>query len=186
MTGDAYYQLWFDDQNSEAIVCEEEDLRGLPRELVYRTEPLQGWPADVTFYCVGKFPEDYLFATLPGWILISRRVQRALEGLRITDIEFLPVRVQRRGGIGGIADYAVLHVVREVPAVDWSHSRITQRPDPGRPRIAELTVFGEAVDGLDLFRLQEEPSTVLVSQRVRSAIDDLGATGFHWKPVRVS
>lgn len=183
MSDEAYYELWFDDHNADAMICEDEDLHGVHRALIFHTEPISDWPEGVTFYAAGKFREDYLFSTLPGWILVSQKVRHALETLEVKGIEFLAVRVVRRGLGEDLTDYAALHILKTLPALDSEHAVLVDKPEPGRRRIRTLALRRAAIGDADIFRLAEDPGTMCVSARVKQTLEELGATGFEWHPV---
>lgn len=180
---EVYFVLRFDVSNSDPAIAVDEDLKGVARNAPLATRRLGEWPPDVTFFAAGRIHEDYLFATLPGWVLISQRVQAVLRDLDPEGIELLPVQIERRDVGDALAHYAALHVLRELAAVDGAATRILARPEPGRPRIAQLALRRAVVRDADIFRLAEDPATIVVSPHVRQALDGLGATGFAWQPV---
>lgn len=179
-----YYKLWF--AETGGAICEEADLKGISRYFIYRPEPVEEWPEGVTFYAEGSPLEDYLFPTVVDWVLISERVKQVLEGLEVEGVQFLPIRVVRKETGEEVPGYYVLHVWRHIPALDEEHTKFIELRDGKYPEriIAVVALRWEAIKDVDIFRLKEQDVSIYVSRRVKKRLEEIGATGFKWIPVR--
>ncbi len=182
-----YYDLWF--AETEGAICTRADLKGVSEYFVYQPEPVKEWPEGVTLYA-GEGPlEDYLFPTVVDWVPISERVKRALEELGATEgVQFLPIRVVREATGEEVPGYYVLHVWRHISALDKEHTKFIKEPSDDDPypqlNIAVVALRWEAIKDVDIFRLKEKNVSIYVSRRVKQRLQEIGATGFKWIPVR--
>jgi len=180
-----YYKLWFSESDPLAARCKQADLKGVSEYFVYQPKPVADWPEGITFYSVGEHIEDYLFPIMVDWILVSERVRLALEGMGVQGVQFLPVRVVRQERDIEIPDYYVLHVWNQISALDEKHTVYLEPRHEKHPElsIVKVALRREAVGGLDIFRIKEDPVSVYVSKRVKERLEEIGATGFKWIPV---
>jgi hypothetical protein len=178
-----YYKLWFEETGG--AVCRKADLKGVSEYFIYQLAPVEEWPRGITFYAEGEPIEDYLFPTMVDWVLISERVKAVLEELKVAGVQFLPIRVVRKKTGEEVPGYYVLHVWKQIPALDEEHTvylepRSEKYPEP---IIGKVALRKEAIGNADIFRLAEYDVQIYVSRRVKERLEEIGATGFKWIPV---
>ncbi len=180
-----YYKLWF--AETGGANCTKADLKGVSEYFIYRPKPVEKWPDGITFYTEGDPLEDYLFPTVVDWVIVSERVKRVLEELGATEgVQFLSIRVVRKETGEEVPGYWVLHVWRHIPALDEEHTKFIEPRDEKYPQlsIAVVALRWEAIRDVDIFRLEEKYVSIYVSRRVKKRLEEIGATGFKWIPVR--
>lgn len=179
-----YYKLWF--KETGGAICRKADLKGVSEYFIYKPEPMEEWPEGVTFYAEGEPLEDYLFPTVVDWVLISERVKQVLEELGVGGVQFLPIRVVRKETGEEVPGYYVLHVWKHIPALDEEHTMYIEPKSEKYPEpiIGKVALRKEAIGNADVFRLAEFNVSIYVSRRVKGRLEEIGATGFKWIPVR--
>ncbi len=190
----AYYRVWFDDSDPLAAFSREEDLKGVDPWIVHSGTWIKDWPEGVTLFIEREHLEDYLFCTLPDWIVVSERARRALEQCQIDGIQFLPVRVVRKESGVEVGPYWLLHAVRLVEGLDWERTRWFHPEDKYKDEhpaldIITVTLNAEAIEGIDIFRLKIKDSIrgIYISHKVKQCLESAGAvSGFRFEQVRVS
>jgi hypothetical protein len=180
-----HYKLWFDDSDPLAAICTRAELRGVSEYFVYQPEPIDEWPSDVTFYTEGEHLEDRLIPAPMNWILVSVRVKKALQKMEIEGVQFLPVRVVRQETEEEVRGYHVLHVWRQLSALDEEHTvrLVPKQEDCPQLGIAKVALRREVIGDVDMFRLEDWYIPVYVSRRVKELLQAIKVTGFKWIPV---
>lgn len=118
-----------------------------------------------------KLP-DVLLGLSPG-LVISERVKVILEALPERDkLQFVSVKVKKK-------NYWLLNVRNLVPAFDWKNSKYTTYDsNPNIIRGVELLVFKlEVVEGLNLFRMEEKPIGIYISEHLKNILVEEKITG---------
>jgi len=152
---------------------------------IYQPEPIEEWPEEIAFYAEGEPLEDYLFPTMVDWVLISERVKQVLEKLEVKGVQFLPIRVVRKETGEEVPGYWVLHVWKQISALDEEHTVYFEPRDEKYPQldIIKVALRKEAIGKAEIFRLKERKVSIYVSRRVKERLEEIGATGFKWIPV---
>jgi hypothetical protein len=178
-----YYKLWFEETGG--AVCRKADLKGVSEYFIYQPEPIEEWPEEIAFYAEGEPLEDYLFPTMVDWVLISERVKQVLEKLEVKGVQFLPIRVVRKETGEEVPGYWVLHVWKQISALDEEHTVYFEPRDEKYPQldIIKVALRKEAIGKAEIFRLKERKVSIYVSRRVKERLEEMGATGFKWIPV---
>lgn len=139
-------------------------------------------------------PEDVL-KTVLGIPIFSSRLQQQASKLGINNIQYLPINVYRSSG-ACLSGYAVANILTAVGALDFEHSRISRFPagwvDPSQ--VGQVSGIRKAVlrglvlqvlNDVDIFRLEEFPLQIYVSDRFRSMCVDHAISGIDFRPIRV-
>jgi hypothetical protein len=88
----------------------------------------------------------------------------------VSNIEYMPAPVL--DAPEGCPNYQAVHVVGSVKAADVTKSKFHRIINaPGADVFDELVLNAAAVGNLDLFRLAESVSTLIVSSRIRDAVE---------------
>lgn len=189
-----FYRVWFDDSDPQAMISDEEDLKGMNEWVVFEGNRIANWPEGVEFYVEGEHKQDYLFSSLSGWILVSDRVRAALEECNIKGVEYLPVTVKDKTRRFKIGTYWVMNILNAVEAINWQATRwmnpktIDQDPYPALNILTEV-LEEQAIENLDVFLLSvrgDITTRTYVSSRFKSCLQHaLAHSGFKFVPVSV-
>ena len=137
-------------------------------------------------------PDDVLQEHL-GVPVFSARLQRALEGAGIEDIQYLPIRVLRSDGTP-LAGFAIANVLSLVPALDLAHSDYDTFPQDyflperrGLVRGLRLPVLlRDRLTGRHIVRLTDYPVSLYASEHFKTAFEEGGFTWYSFHEVRLS
>ena len=122
----------------------------------------------------GRKP-DYLIGT--GLPIVSEKIRQILEREVSKTYQYIDTNLE---------GYFLLHVVGLVKCFDWENSIYTKHPPflselQDRPDKVEKLVLNKAVEGLDIFRMYEEPVTLFISDRLKGIFEKNGVTGVEYK-----
>lgn len=176
-----YYQLSMDDTLPDMMVCR--PPRHIGDDVLLSTRPVTSWPADVR--CVriaGERAYDYVPALLP-WEIVSAPVASVLWEMGKGDVECLPVVIEKGEGREEITGYSVLHVMREIQAFDREHG-VWKENDLGL-WVIKKALLGDVIAGLDVFRMAEVKTAIIVSKATVARLHAIGAVGFAWLSIPV-
>jgi hypothetical protein len=188
-----YYKLGFDDTDPKAMISREWDLKGIDRWFVYKGLSVEDWPEDVTFYVEGEHLEDYLCCALPGWILISESVHKAMGNCSVEGVQFLPIQIVHKEKQLEIEPYWLLNIIRSIEALDWERTRWfhpERKEEDEHPilDIIRVALKSDSLRGIDIFRLKVKDSTgqIYISPYLKQCLETAGATsGFKFIPIPV-
>jgi hypothetical protein len=178
-----YYNLTFKEVK-EAMIAYDHNLFDLDMNIFYSGEPITNWSDNVTIYVEGKKSIDYIFYPMSPMLPVSKKVQQTLISANIEGIQFLPIRVENKNGCE-ILDYAILHVVDIIPALDYVHT-VWVTDEKEKAQYPEMNIWEEALQlnsiiGKDIFRLAEMKTEIYVSQNFVNCLKKNNATlGFEF------
>lgn len=116
-----------------------------------------------------------------GQPLLSRRMVDTLLGAGIDNIVFYPATV-RYQPTGALLDYCVGNVVGRVSALDKERSEVVLSTRGRLMGIRRLALDEARCRGLHLFRLGEQPQTIVVSAALGRRLTEAGLTGLRLLP----
>ena len=170
---------------SDPLVATEAFLGGIDDWILWSGRAIQNWDKSYWFRVVNREedgdPDDVL-QTIQGLPVYSARLRHSLERAGVDGFQYLPVNVFHYDG-SLVSGFAVGNILNAVPALDLERSRYSRygddRPDhKGQIRGVRTAVLKrEAVQGLDILRLQEFPIFICVSERFKEAFEAGGLTG---------
>lgn len=111
-----------------------------------------------------------------GHLLMSERMVRCLENAGITNIQFFPgeaIYLPTRA----VLPYQVGNIVGLVRALDESAAECVTDEDGMVETFNGLRIDRRRVAGLELFRMYESFHTIIVSRRIREALESHHITG---------
>jgi len=160
------------------------DLNGVSDIPMIGGNEYKEW-GNVTFYTSGDYFHDYL-NNVKNWLIFSPRLQELFQKMEITGIQWLPVKIYRKENNEEIKGYQVCNVTNVISALDAEHSKWIDSPDYPGERMLTIPAFkASAIEGYDIFHLQEFHPPVYVTGRLRNAIKKANLTGFAFDPRRV-
>lgn len=128
-----------------------------------------------------KRKTDYL-AGIHLFPIVSSNFMKLLVTKEVEDLEFHPVDLICEGTNEVGRSYYFMNVLNNIECFDRKNSKF-ETPMYDDQLIAEvyyLAINEEAIRGRDLVRMAEIPSTILVSDRLRTAIEASGLSGIEF------
>jgi hypothetical protein len=122
-----------------------------------------------------------------GQPLFSRRMVQVLGQLGVGNIETYPASVVYQP-TGAVLDYGVVNVIGLVEALDHTASDLIMSSRGRLIGINSMRLDPAKCQGLDLFRLREQPGTLIVSAALAKRMTEAGLTGLRllqdheWQP----
>jgi len=159
-------------------------------------KPIEAWPGTAWVRASRTArdgdPDDVLQTCFFAPIY-SRRLRGALEEAQISGIQYLPIRVLRRGGTE-IPGFSVANVLNCADGLDVQSSEIERFPDDyflptrrGQIRsVNRAVLIGAVVDRYDILRLCSYPSQLYVSERFVLLFEANRFTGYSFREVPTS
>lgn len=173
-----------DDETNAYLDLETPDAIPKQYQLLEGVSRLDGWPDDVVFEFSKDRPEgmnltDYV-ENSPQWLIISDRFKAILEEFHVEEIEYLPVKIKNHKGRMASEHYWIASFLVLTEAVDRESSIFDDDPgsEDGIFSFDKLVLRQDILkSGPMIFRLKEEPMTVITRQDVVERIEEEGLTG---------
>ena len=145
--------------------------------------PTQMQTARLFYRYKTKKKTDYLpgIFTFPA---ISNKFQDLLQRNFSDPLEFLPLELicEPTGEID--RSYRFLNILDNVSCFDWERSEYEILPASKMPcDVAKLAVVADSLSGRDIARMAEIRSLILVSERLREAVEEEGLTGVGFRSI---
>lgn len=181
------FQFWRYRSVSQAAVFT--DLRGFDDIFRFDTgQPLlHEFPRDAAFHMNPDFPNDLGLpdnvANSLQVLLVSARLQQALQAAGVGDVEYLPVAIVDHKGKVASATHVIVHPVGLVDAIDLANSAYQpHRFVKGRiDKVTRLAVDPERVPAERLmFKLKGYGTPVLVRRTLAQTLTGGAFSGLDW------
>lgn len=125
----------------------------------------------------GLLTDNLVAPALPG-LLVSSRLRSVFDENGVDNIQYFPVNLTLSDGTVSSVRYFVANIVGRVACIDFERSDIVVSGDPMVvDAINSLVLHEDLIQDLDIFRLGELPVTIVVSSRLKNAIERSGVTG---------
>jgi len=157
-----------------------------PEQFVSGTGPVNPeGPLKIGFRRPGD-PLDYTMADR-GMPVASERAAAVFREIAGKDVELVPLEVEGRS-----EQYYIVNAIRTADCVDEVRSEEVSRfgPEDGRPdllgeyrSIRLLRIDPSRTGGLDIFRVRKFEVALIVSERLKEALERANLTGLYFKPV---
>ena len=154
---------------------------------LWRGHSVSDW--DPNYYFKATKPDnngiltDRLF-NAANFLIFSEKLRDLLESNCISGIQYLPVKVFRYDK-SLVSGYSVVNTLQALPALDVNRSELSMCRFPrGTKEISWIkkAVFKpEIIEGVDIFRLQEFPVSLYVSERFKTVFEKNKCTGFDFR-----
>jgi hypothetical protein len=176
-----WFQMDFDQKTEKTGVILDGSNHNNFREWNFLSgKEIQDWPGDAAMWKVdkrgGRRLYDFLMSFLPLVPVVSARAADCFLEHFGGDIQLLPVKVSVFGAPEG--KWFIVHSTKLLSALDTERSTM-------RSGIATTIVIKEEAvpSGVKLFRLREQPGSLIVHRDVKEMVMLEGLTGFgFWKP----
>jgi hypothetical protein len=190
-----YYKLMMDYNGTkeEDMVCYvEEDFSqkyGIDNYDIYDCKYIDNWNKNFTFYYNhfnGSVPNDYL-ATDLGWLIVSEGCRKILSEMKVTNVQFLPVKIKSQHDGNEMDGFCLVNVIGETDALNLNFSDYSYFELDGEKilNVRKYAVNKNAVEDLHIFRLKDDTIPVFVSESVKKAFDKNKINGFDFLEIKV-
>jgi hypothetical protein len=174
------------EESDEGNVYVSDIPEGLMRkyQLLKGISRLSGWPTDLAARFSDDRPEgmrltDWVLTPF-GWLLISDRFKKLVEGTGVSNVEYLPIKMKNHKKKVVSDSYWIVNFLVLVEAVDRSKSafEIDAAEDDKIFRFDRFVLRTEVEEkGPPVFRLKEQPQLVLVREDLATQINGAALTG---------
>jgi hypothetical protein len=125
----------------------------------------------------GTIMPDYLGNPL-SWPLVSVRFEKILKAICPEDVQLIDIHLYDMHTKGVIRDYSVVNVVRTIACLDFKQSTINYSSDKRIVAVPKIVIASKAIpNDVHMFRIQEWPYVVIISNELATAIQSAGMTG---------
>src|ERR1700730_16078777 len=114
---------------------------------------------------------------LTGIPLLSERL---LQTMRAAGSDNLDVyKVEIRSAVGGTvhSNYKAVNIIGKIEAADREKSTFDPRSEPHLMEFDSLVIEEKKVKGANVFRLAENPLRIIISERIKTALDAVSLVG---------
>jgi hypothetical protein len=190
-----YYKLWLvplidEDEIPfsyyEFNACQEDDLEWPWDEgIKFSVPPNQALKLkiDLDDPDAGEFA-DYVYGYIP---LVTERLKSVLDFCGISNIDYYPVDIINADKFEDIPKYYAFNVIGKIAAADRDKSEYFEAfGEMGATQFSHFVLNKNAVKNLGFFRLAEQSSTILVSERIKLACEKAGIDTLSFIPLEDS
>lgn len=125
----------------------------------------------------GEFA-DYVSGPIP---MVTAQFRDVLDTCGVSNVDYYDVVIEGADAFDDFPIYYAMNVTGKIMAADDARSEYEDLLDhPGARLFAELVLRADRVKGIDLFLLAENLSTLIVSERVKTACEDAGIYTLHF------
>ncbi len=166
------------------ILVNDYNLNGFDLRLFWRGIYVEKWPDDLEFYYEkGNTILDFVPNVL-SWLMFTDKAVEVFKKLEIMNMQYFPIIIKKVGKKEHSYSLNVINVLDSVEALDWEKSDyVSWEDDPKYIKFIRKVVLNKnaSKSNLDIFRLQESKNYIIISERIRKAIENEGLTGFGFK-----
>lgn len=124
---------------------------------------------------------DYLTTPIP---LVSRRLKDAFERAGVSNVEYFDVVVEGAERFDDFPGYVAINIVGKVDVADKGKSQSTQTFGvPGANQFDTFVPRADLESELQVFRMAEHVSTIVVSDRIKVLSAELGVETLEFVPL---
>ena len=129
----------------------------------------------------GFLTDNLVAPGLPG-LLVSSRLRGVLEECGVDSIQYFPVDLRLSDGAIPSDKYFIANIIGRVSCIDFARSDIVVNDGPPLiiDTIDRLVLKEDIIHGLDIFRLGELFVAIVLSSRVKDAIERSGVSGIEF------
>lgn len=109
--------------------------------------------------------------------VMSNRLIEQLRNLGVTNLDTYPALLKDKKSEAEFNGYSLVNVIGQVDAIDHAKSVGKKRPGRKQFRYSKLVLDEEKVEGQKLFRLQQIPSHIVVSEEIASCLKNSALRG---------
>ncbi|WP_231277958.1 Imm43 family immunity protein [Clostridium botulinum] len=144
---------------------------------------IEEWDNNISFYfnpCEGSEMTDFICNTF-SWTIVSERFKNVMETNNITGFQYLTTTVINKDN-NKSEKYYVLNVIKVLDAINLDKSEYIDIP--GVKTFITRVINKDKINGEDVFKLKEDHISIIISEKVKSIIEDNKFTGFSFRKVK--
>lgn len=167
-----FYGL-MDDIQCNGMFCSQFDLWGFDRKCVMVGQPVTDWPPEITLYCDEGEVLDWV-PNMLHWPILSEKFRLVLEDLQVSELQYLPITINRQLTGIPVGTYFVANILCRVPALDLERSEYSYANIKGENIITGVRRYvlkSNVLTGHDFIRLAELRTEIVVSEKIKHAIE---------------
>ncbi len=181
-----YYRLINKESEEDLVLVNDYDLKGLDLRRLWRGEVISDWNDSIKlYYEKDGLVTDYV-PNVMSWLICSNRLVNVFDELNIKNIQVFPVILYNKSNANEKLNYNVVNIVTSVSALNWELSDcVTWDDDPKDIKfIRKLVMKSSSLkENLDIFLLAEGVTFVIVSEKLKVAMEGNGITGVDFFPI---
>ena len=134
----------------------------------------------------GNVFTDYL-AMDKGWILVSNKFYNIMHEIIDDSVQFLNIMIEDKKTGNENSSYRVLNVTKHLNALDFDNSvyDIFEVEDEKIISVEKYALKKNLVENNNIFKLENEPIPVFVSEKFKQIVEENRLTGFYFSEVKV-
>ena len=183
-----YHRLVLKNQEKDCVIVNHYDLEGFDPRKLWCGERIEVWDKKIQlYYDKDGLILDYMPNVL-SWLIFSDRLIDVLKDLNVKHIQIFPVDLYRKGNEEQSLHFNVVNVLSKIAAMNWEKSNyLTWKDDPKAVKVVRQLVMNKSAikEGLDIFNLAESVPYIVVSEKLKNAIESKNITGTHFCPIEV-
>jgi hypothetical protein len=182
-----YYRLVYSEDKDDGlpegaspILINSYSLDGFDLRSLWKGIRIADWNKNIELhYSNGEILLDYVPNNL-SWLIFTDRAVSTIQTL-VTDTQVFPVSITSEVSKDSPIKANVVNVLTSVSAMNWDKSDyVAWEDDPRDIKVIRNLVMNRSslIDNVDIFRLEESKNFIIVSGRLKQAIEKEGLLGF--------
>jgi len=184
-----FYEPIYSETEDDVVVLRDYDLRGFKYTDLLVGKVIERWDENICLYYEEEAEwEDYVANPL-HWPILSRRFVAVLDRMGVNQIQYFPANIRNKITGREITGYRIANVTELIPALDLEKSDYDLwDAEAGRVRrLRKLVIVKSKVrPGAHLFRLAEDPFSLIVSEELKVALLEEKITGMDFWEMETS
>jgi hypothetical protein len=181
-----YYRLVMKGQEEDCIIINDYKLNGFDLRKIWRSEKISDWDSKIMLFFDKKgLVLDYMPNVL-SWLILSYKAINVLKELDINNIQVFPVTLYIRNNPCNTFQYNIVNVVTIIQAMNKDKSEyIAWDDDPNQVKIIKRLVMNksEIPEDVEIFNLSEAAPYIIISDKLKYALDRNNITGTDFIPI---
>ncbi len=181
-----YYRLIHKESEEDLVLINDYNLEGLDLRNLWRGEIISEWNDSIKlYYEKGGLKLDYVPNVL-SWLICSDKLVSVFDKLDVKNIQVFPVILSNKKNTSEQLGYNVVNIISSVSALNWERSEyVTWDDDPNAIKFIRKLVMNSSClnENLDIFLLAEGVAYIIVSEKLKVALEENNITGIDFVPI---
>jgi hypothetical protein len=185
----AFYKPIYAETEDEVVVLCDYDLRGFKYTDLLVGKVIEQWDENICLYYEEEGELEDFLANPLHWPILSQRFVALLDRMDVSQIQYFPANIRNKVTGRKIIGYHIANVMELIPALDWEKSDYELWDDGSGDirRLYKLVIVKSKVrPGAHIFRLAEDPFSLIVSEELKVALLNAKITGVDFWEVETS
>lgn len=175
-----YFRLIYKESEENLILVNDYDTKGLDLRRLWRGEVISNWNNNIKLYYENDgLALDYVPNVL-SWLICSDNLTNVFYKQNVNNIQVFPVMLYNKNNVKDTLKYNVVNILTSISAMNWELSDyVTWEDDPKDIKFIKKLVINSSSlqESLDIFLLAEGVAYVIVSEKLKTAIESKNITG---------